>query len=369
MRFTPRCTAAIAAIALAPVCLAQGAADGAAPGAPTTVKAGQPRGGPGGGSDAFTCYTNLASWTAAAGTPTHTEGFSGFTTDVPFDPTVGGTGPVSLNGCTIEVLPGGGAGFRNIVDVPPFQFGDNNGTNNCSSFTNWDEPTEITITFDNPVSAFGAEMYDSIGLEMAEMVAMAGTTTVGICSAASQGPAFVGFVDDVGGITHVVLRSQTYSPGGGGEGFGLDDLTMVSGLPGCPKPIVYCTAAQGNSSGGCFATISTSDMNACPVPGANDYDVIVSNAETSKPGIVFYGYAPASIPFSSGALCVNPPIKRTWPQNTGGGTPCTGTLTQRINDPAVVNHPSGTVVYFQGWTRDPAGVGTDVSDAVEIKYE
>ncbi len=43
-------------------------------------------------------------------------------------------------------------------------------------------------------------------------------------------------------------------------------------------------------------------------------------------------------------------------------------MTLRINDPLGVNHAAGTVVYYQGWNRDPAGVGTDVSDAVEVLY-
>ena len=142
------------------------------------------------------------------------------------------------------------------------------------------------------------------------------------------------------------------------------------GLGGaCPTPVVYCTNQQGTSSSGCFASIATSNIDACPTSGANDYDVVVSSAESFRTGLVFYGYAPASFAFSSGALCVMPPIRRTFPQNTGGGAACTGTLTLRINNPAGVDHPSGTAVYFQGWIRDPAGVGTDVSDAVEVQYE
>ena len=324
-----------------------------------------------GGGASTTCYTDYATWLAAAGTPTHTEDFSGFTVDTPFDPTVGGTGPVALNGCTIEVLPGGGAAFRNIVDVPPFQFGDNNGTNNCSSFTNWDEPTEITIAFGSPVSAFGAAFSQALGLEMTEYAIMVGGTEIGVCAPNTNNiDSWSGFTTGSQIVTSVVLRSQTYSPGGGGEGFGLDNLAMVAGVPGCTLPIVYCTAGQGTSSSGCFASISTSNMSACPTSGANDYDVLVSNAEGAKPGIVFYGYAPAAIPFSSGTLCVQPPIKRTPAQSTGGASgSCNGSMTLRINDPAGVDHAAGTIVYFQGWNRDPmAAANTDVSDAIEIEY-
>ena len=138
---------------------------------------------------------------------------------------------------------------------------------------------------------------------------------------------------------------------------------------GCQSVVVYCTAGQGTSSGGCFASISTSSMATGPVSGANDYDVIVAGVEDNKPGIIFYGYASATIPFSNGTLCIQPPLKRTPPQNTGGGVGCNGSMILRINDPAGVDHSSGTTAFFQGWNRDPAsGVGTDVSDAVEVQY-
>lgn len=124
------------------------------------------------------------------------------------------------------------------------------------------------------------------------------------------------------------------------------------------------------AGGGCQARITTSEMSGCPLSGADDYDVLVSGAETLKHGIVFYAYLTASIPFSSGSLCLKPPLKRSWPQYTGAGDPCTGSLAQRINSPAVLNHPAGTVVYFQAWIRDPASaVTTDLSDAIEVTYQ
>ena len=79
-------------------------------------------------------------------------------------------------------------------------------------------------------------------------------------------------------------------------------------------------------------------------------------------------------PFSSGTLCCQAPITRTPPQTTGTqGGPCTGTLSLRLNDPAStspsLNQPPGTMVNYQGWTRDPASpVGTDLSDAIEIGF-
>ena len=172
----------------------------------------------------------------------------------------------------------------------------------------------------------------------------------------------IGFKNDVSHYSFVYFFGAYGSPTGSPP-----ELIIETG--GCQTPVVYCTAGQGTSSSGCFASISTSNMGACPVSGANDYDVTISAAEGNKPGIIFYGYATAAIPFSSGTLCVLPPLKRSWPQNTGGGAGCNGSMLLRINDPAGVDHAAGTLVFFQGWNRDPAsGVGTDVSDAVEVLY-
>ena len=104
-------------------------------------------------------------------------------------------------------------------------------------------------------------------------------------------------------------------------------------IDGCSRPVVYCTHVdpststacgfqQCPSSSGCRARIAVSDMSACPVSGANDYDVLVSKAEDNKPGLLFYGLqGRASIsPFSSGTLCVKPPLQRTAVQSTGGGS-------------------------------------------------
>ncbi len=151
----------------------------------------------------------------------------------------------------------------------------------------------------------------------------------------------------------------------------------------CASPVVYCTYTDAStltacgfmqcpSSSGCLAMISTSNPADCPVSGANDYDAIVSTTESDKPGIIFYGYTRTAIaPFSSGTLCIKPPLKRTPPVSTGnvGGAACTGSMTLRINDPAGVDHAVGMVVQFQGWTRDPMSVPTtDLSDAVEVTY-
>ena len=171
----------------------------------------------------------------------------------------------------------------------------------------------------------------------------------------------IGLENDVSHYSYVYFFGAYGSPIGPPP-----ELIIETGA--CQTPVVYCTAGQGASSSGCSASISTSNLAACPTSGANDYDVTVGGAEGDKPGIILYGYSSASIAFSTGTLCVQQPFTFTPPQYTGGGAGCNGTMTLRINDPAGIDHAAGTTVYFQGWNRDPAGIGTDLSDAVEIQY-
>ena len=139
----------------------------------------------------------------------------------------------------------------------------------------------------------------------------------------------------------------------------------------CCKPVFYCTPKV--SSSGCVPTMQTQGPpplppnTGYPTTGACDYSVIAVNVEAAKPGIIFYGYGPAAIPFQCSYLCVQPPIKRTPPQFSGGTTPCTGTLSYTVNCPG---DPPGTFTYWQAWFRDPADPcsGTGLSDAVELQF-
>lgn len=162
------------------------------------------------------------------------------------------------------------------------------------------------------------------------------------------------------------------------------EMTSPGWCTGWP-PTVYCSYLDPNtgtacgfdqcaSSGGCKAMITTSNPADMPHQNADDYDILVSGAEINKSAVIFGGVnGQASIPFSSGTLCVKPPIKRTPPQATGGSAACTGTMSLRINDPAssnpILNAAPGTTVGYQGWLRDPMGVGTDVSDGVEVVFQ
>ena len=170
------------------------------------------------------------------------------------------------------------------------------------------------------------------------------------------------YVDSTGSTVMVGLHQATP-----------DSITVYeicSSGPSC-NPVFYCTPKT--SSGGCVPVMQTqgppplAPNTGCPVTGACDYDVIAINVEVNKPGIIFYGYAPAAIPFQGGFLCVKPPIKRTPPQSSGGSAACSGSLTYTVNCPG---DPPGTFTYFQAWFRDPMSAsGTGLSDAVELQFQ
>ena len=142
-------------------------------------------------------------------------------------------------------------------------------------------------------------------------------------------------------------------------------------------PVLYC---QGKaSSSGCVAQMTTSDLNAMPVSGANDYTITVEHAEGQRPGLLFSSISgQASIPFQGGTLCMNPPLVRG-PVMFTGGTPgsCNGTFSiSMANNGATLpfGFDAGTGVRsaVQAWIRDgqlPGGSGTTLSNAVLLDWQ
>ena len=133
---------------------------------------------------------------------------------------------------------------------------------------------------------------------------------------------------------------------------------------------IYCTAKVNTL--GCTPAIGFSGAPSASSP--NPFDVSATNVLNNKPGMLFYGYSPAAIPFQGGHLCVQPPIKRTPPQSSGGNPPpsdCSGTYAYDMNariqsgiDPGLT---VGTSVYGQYWSRDPSDPHTtNLTDALEF---
>lgn len=174
------------------------------------------------------------------------------------------------------------------------------------------------------------------------------------------------FRGEIPGALSGVIQYRALARDAGGLTGSSGSLTYTA--TGC-APLVYCTAAQNPSSTGCVASLSASDPARCPTSGANDYDVRMNGSDIFRPGLIFYGLnGRATVPFSSGQLCVQAPIQRTPIQNTGAlGGGCTGWMVLRVNDPSGVDFPPGTTVNFQAWLRDPGvGVASDVSDGLEL---
>jgi Tol biopolymer transport system component len=139
---------------------------------------------------------------------------------------------------------------------------------------------------------------------------------------------------------------------------------------GPQRPSVYCTS--GTTASGCNASISASGTPSASAPSG--FDVLVTSVEGSKQGILFWGLAPAALPWGAGTswLCVAAPTTRTGAQPSGGAPgACDGTLSLDYNawmtaQPAKAPD-AGTTVYMQGWFRDPPSPKTtSLSDALSF---
>ena len=167
-----------------------------------------------------TPFDDRPTWlTAIGGAPDATEDFEGFVADTEFR-----TQTVALAVGTIEQI-GTDENFRNLVEVPPLQFTDNNGTSHASCFTNAAEPpgnplgTTVELTFSSPVSAWGADFTGVLGGEFLAVALDADGSIIGTLTPTSQDQ-FLGFAAGPGeSVTKVILSSQNITPGGGGRGF------------------------------------------------------------------------------------------------------------------------------------------------------
>ncbi len=130
---------------------------------------------------------------------------------------------------------------------------------------------------------------------------------------------------------------------------------------------VYCVAPADSS--GCRASLSSSGTASASDP--TPFLVQASGVRNGAFGLLFYGFRPAEIPFSSGQRCVGGTVQRTGVQSSGPGSNCSGSFQVDFNariqagfDASLV---PGEVVYAQYWYRDQAAPsGTGVSDALQF---
>ena len=135
-------------------------------------------------------------------------------------------------------------------------------------------------------------------------------------------------------------------------------------------PRTYCTAKVNTQ--GCTPAIGFSGSPS--VSSSSPFDINAAEIINNKPGILFYGYSAAAFPFQGGYLCVQPPIKRTPPQSSGGNPPpndCSGAFHFDMNAHIQSGIDSGLVtgvtVFCQYWARDPSDPHTtNLTDALEL---
>jgi len=141
-----------------------------------------------------------------------------------------------------------------------------------------------------------------------------------------------------------------------------------------PPIVAFCTAKT--NSQGCLPQAGWSGAPSATSPTA--FDLTATNVLNNRPGLLFYGYGTlAGVPFQGGTLCVQPPLRRTAVQTSGGSPPpavdCSGqygfdfnALIQGGTDPFLVPGQEGAA---QFWSRDPAhpdGTGAGVTDGVRF---
>lgn len=127
----------------------------------------------------------------------------------------------------------------------------------------------------------------------------------------------------------------------------------------CTAPVQYGTG-KTNSIG----LVPELSAHGFANVSADSFELRVKDGVPLKTGVVFWGTAPANLPFMGGTLLVQPPIVRLAPVTLDAAGAVAIPLPL---DAAMV----GSARYFQFWYRDPNhpdGFGIGLTSAVEVRF-
>jgi Tol biopolymer transport system component len=158
-------------------------------------------------------------------------------------------------------------------------------------------------------------------------------------------------ISDIGAVVAFESAAAVLVPG---DTNGVHDVFVRETTFACAGMSVYCTAKTNSLA--CVPRIGAS--GAPKAAGFDAFRVTAVNVLSNKNGLMFWGASSGAIPFGGGTLCLQPPLKRTPAQNSGGNplpTDCSGAYSFHFSQAymAANSVAPGATLYAQWWSRDP----------------